>query len=119
MQPIGNLRFPGTPPTRNLARLLAKDTLKLQGGRYDCPFTHAELVRIGEVSATHGYRETFEAAGHEVTFFDAGHIPGSAHVLVDASTRDGQRERIAEKRAAIVTTAGMLENENSQVVAAS
>ena len=72
-----------TPPTRDLARLLAKDTIKLQGGRYDCPFTHAELARFGEVSETHGYRETFDAGGYEVTFFDAGHIPGSAHVLVD------------------------------------
>ncbi|MFC3478016.1 MBL fold metallo-hydrolase [Halobacterium litoreum] len=83
-----------TPPTRDLARLLAKDTLKIQraeqgrgaterGGRYDCPFTRTEVARLGEVSETHGYREPFEAAGYEVTFFDAGHIPGSAHVLVD------------------------------------
>ena len=85
-----------TPPTRDLTRLLAQDTLKLQGmapgdhhkwndrgGRYDCPFTHTEVARLGEVSETHGYGEPFDAAGHEVTFFDAGHIPGSAHVLVD------------------------------------
>jgi len=84
-----------TPPTRDLARLLADDTLKLQasergpgrpnerGGRYDCPFTRAEVARLGEVSQTHGYAEPFEAAGYEVTLFDAGHIPGSAHVLVD------------------------------------
>jgi putative mRNA 3-end processing factor len=88
-----------TPPTRDLTRLLAKDTLKLQGptpggpgqsergGRYDCPFTRAEVARLGEVSETHGYREPFEAAGYEVTFYDAGHIPGSAHVLVDSAGR--------------------------------
>ncbi len=72
-----------TPPTRELALTLARDTLKLHGGTYDCPFTEEEVRRVTEVSETHGYRETFEAAGHEVTFFDAGHIPGSAHVLVD------------------------------------
>ncbi|WP_336035447.1 MBL fold metallo-hydrolase [Halobacterium yunchengense] len=84
-----------TPPTRDLTRLLAKDTLKLQGasrgpgtgnargGRYDCPFTRAEVARLGEVSEPHGYGEPFDAAGYEVTLFDAGHIPGSAHVLVD------------------------------------
>jgi len=72
-----------TPPTRDLALALARDTLKLHGGTYDCPFTEAELARVTQVSETHGYRETFAAAGHEVTFFDAGHIPGSAHVLVD------------------------------------
>jgi putative mRNA 3-end processing factor len=72
-----------TPPTRELALTLARDTLKLHGGTYDCPFTEAELKRVTQVSETHGYRESFETAGHEVTFFDAGHIPGSAHVLVD------------------------------------
>ncbi len=72
-----------TPPTRDLARLLAEDTLKLHGGTYDCPFTRAELARLGQVSVTHGYGEPFEVAGYEVTFFDAGHIVGSAHVLID------------------------------------
>jgi len=72
-----------TPPTRELALTLARDTLKLHGGTYDCPFTEEEVRRVTQVSETHGYRETFEAAGHEVTFYNAGHIPGSAHVLVD------------------------------------
>ena len=73
-----------TPPTRDLARILARDTLKLRGGTYDCPFTEAELRRLGEVSHTHGYDEPFEPIpGYEVTFHDAGHVPGSAHVVVD------------------------------------
>ncbi len=73
-----------TPPTRDLARLLARDTLKLRGGTYDCPFTEAELRRLGEVSHTHGYDEPFSPLdGYEVTFHDAGHVPGSAHVVVD------------------------------------
>lgn len=72
-----------TPPTYELTLLLARDTLKLHGGSYDCPFTEEEIKRVTQVSETHGYRETFEAAGHEVTFYNAGHIPGSAHVLID------------------------------------
>jgi len=72
-----------TPPTRDLCRTLARDTLKLRGGTYDCPFTEMEIQRVSQVSQTHGYEEPFEAAGHEVTFYDAGHIPGSAHVLID------------------------------------
>ncbi|MFW6017262.1 MAG: MBL fold metallo-hydrolase [Halapricum sp.] len=72
-----------TPPTRELALTLARDTLKLHGGSYDCPFTETDIKRVTQVSETHGYRESFEAAGHEVTLFNAGHIPGSAHVLVD------------------------------------
>jgi len=72
-----------TPPTRELALTLARDTLKLHGGTMQCPFTENDVRRVTQVSETHGYHETFEAAGHEVTLFDAGHIPGSAHVLVD------------------------------------
>jgi putative mRNA 3-end processing factor len=72
-----------TPPTRELALTLARDTLKLQGGTYSCPFTETHVRRMTQVSEPHGYGETFEAAGYEVTFYDAGHIPGSAHVLVD------------------------------------
>jgi len=72
-----------TPPTAELARILARDTLKLHGGTMQCPFTEAHVARIGEVEHRHGYRESFAAAGHEITFYNAGHIPGSAHVVVD------------------------------------
>ena len=74
-----------TPPTRDLALTLARDTLKLHGGSPHCPFTENDVKRVTEVSETHGYRESFEAAGYEVTFYNAGHIPGSAHVFVDDS----------------------------------
>ncbi len=77
-----------TPPTRDLALVLARDTLKLHGNSHRCPFTEEHVARLTQVSETHGYRETFEAAGYEVTFFDAGHIPGSTHVYVsDGETR--------------------------------
>ncbi|WP_408956922.1 MBL fold metallo-hydrolase [Natrinema sp. 74] len=72
-----------TPPTYELTLTLARDTLKLHGGSYNCPFTETDLKRVTQVSKTHGYRESFEAAGYDVTFYNAGHIPGSAHVLVD------------------------------------
>lgn len=89
-----------TPPTRELALTLARDTLKLHGvsgsgahggsgrrsrhgGTYGCPFTETEVTRVRQVSETHEYGETFDAAGHEITFYNAGHIPGSGHVLVD------------------------------------
>ena len=71
------------PPTRALALTLAEDTLSLHGHTPQCPFTETHVRRVTQVSETHGYRETFEAAGYEITLFDAGHIPGSAHVLVD------------------------------------
>lgn len=77
-----------TPPTRDLTQVLGRDTLKLHGNTPQCRFTQTQLNRVNEVSVTHEYGEPFEAAGHEVTLFDAGHIPGSAHILVDdGSTR--------------------------------
>jgi len=72
-----------TPPTHELTRRLAEDTLKLHGQSPQCPFDREAVKRLGEAAVTHGYRESFQTAGYEVTLFDAGHIPGSAHVLVD------------------------------------
>ncbi|HKL30667.1 MAG TPA: MBL fold metallo-hydrolase, partial [Natrialbaceae archaeon] len=72
-----------TPPTYELAQALARDTLKLHGNSPMCPFTEEDVRRVTQVSETHDYGDPFEAAGHEVTLFDAGHIPGSAHVLID------------------------------------
>ncbi|MFC7323416.1 MBL fold metallo-hydrolase [Halorubrum rutilum] len=76
-----------TPPTADLTRTLARDTLKLHGNSPLCPFSEEHVARLGEVEERHAYGEPFvvEAGGtdYEVTLFDAGHIPGSAHVLVD------------------------------------
>ena len=78
-----------TPPTAELARTLARDTLKLHGNSPLCPFSAEHVARLGEAEARHGYEEPFDVAGgvdcggYEVTLFNAGHIPGSAHVLVD------------------------------------
>ncbi|WP_122088357.1 MBL fold metallo-hydrolase [Halalkalicoccus subterraneus] len=82
-----------TPPTRELATTLARDTLKLHGGSYRCPFTETDVARLTQVSRTHGYREPFEAAGFEVTLYNAGHIPGSAHVIVDEAGRSPASSR--------------------------
>ncbi|MDB2238201.1 MBL fold metallo-hydrolase [Halorubrum ezzemoulense] len=78
-----------TPPTGELARTLAEDTLKLHGNSPLCPFGAEHVARLGEVEVRHGYGDPFPVAGgidgggYEVTLFSAGHIPGSAHVLVD------------------------------------
>ncbi len=72
-----------TPLTYKLTEILARDTLKIHGGEYYCPFTEAEIKRLKDNSKIHGYNQSFNVLGHTITFFDAGHIPGSAHILVD------------------------------------
>ena len=78
-----------TPPTGDLTRTLAQDTLKLHGTSPLCPFSEEHVHRLGEVEHRHGYRDPFtvcggpDAGGYLVTLYNAGHIPGSAHVLVD------------------------------------
>lgn len=72
-----------TQPTRDLALRLARDTLKIHGHGVKVPFTAEAIRRVSEESEVHEYGDPFTAAGHEITFFDAGHIPGSAHVLID------------------------------------
>ncbi|MFC4990224.1 MBL fold metallo-hydrolase [Saliphagus infecundisoli] len=81
-----------TPPTADLCTVLARDTLELHGGSYACPFTEADVARLAQHSHTHGYGEPFEAAGYEITFYDAGHIPGSAHVLIDSAGRSPRED---------------------------
>lgn len=82
-----------TGPTEELSMTLARDTLKLHGGSYRCPFTETELARLTQVSETHAYDEPFEAAGYEITLYNAGHIPGSARVLVDEAGRSPASSR--------------------------
>jgi len=72
-----------TAPTREFALTLARDTLKLHGGTPRCPFTETDVRRLTQQSRVHDYGESFDAAGYEVTLFEAGHIPGSTHVVVD------------------------------------
>jgi putative mRNA 3-end processing factor len=57
-----------TPPTAELARVLARDTLKLHGNTPQLPFHEQELKRLTEVSTRHDYREPFEAANQRGGF---------------------------------------------------
>lgn len=71
----------GTPPTRELTRTLGEDTLKLGTRR----FQREDLMRLSQAWEDRGYGEPFSpgTTDYEVSLHDAGHIPGSASVLVE------------------------------------
>jgi len=71
----------GTPVTRELARTLGEDTLKLGTRR----FGREDLMRLSQAWEDRGYGATFSpgTTDYDVTLHGAGHIPGSASVVVD------------------------------------
>ncbi len=80
----------GTPPTRELSRRLGEDSLKLGTRR----FQREDLLRLSQAWEDTGYEETFVPGitDYEVTLTDAGHIPGSASVLVEGGDQDGEAD---------------------------
>ncbi len=76
-----------TPATRDLSTILLRDMYTISGGRLPYDRSDIKLVRKRSTSAL--YEETFPIGEHfEMTFFNAGHIPGSAMVSVRV---DGKR----------------------------
>lgn len=78
----------GTPPTRELARTLCEDSLKLGTRR----FQREDLMRLSQAWEDRGYAERFVpgTTDKEVSLHHAGHIPGSASVLVSGKGKDKQ-----------------------------
>ncbi len=68
-----------TPATRDLTMLLLRDMYKISGGRV--PFTNNDIARVRRQCQSTAYEETIPLGRKfEMTFFNAGHIPGSAMV---------------------------------------
>lgn len=78
-----------TPCTRDLSEMLLLDSLKInmqeiggiEGGVL--PFTKDDIKRTIRNFRVVQYRRKFHSGGATVTFFDGGHIPGSAMTHVD------------------------------------
>jgi len=68
--------------TLELAQLLIKDFIHLSG--YYLPFEYLELKCMMENSVFTGYRERRTVGDINFQLIDAGHIPGSAQVLLEA-----------------------------------
>lgn len=71
-----------TPMTFKVGDLLLRDFLKLAG--YYLPYEALEVEEIVRKGVNVGYGETVRIKDAEISFIDAGHIPGSFQVLINA-----------------------------------
>ena len=75
-----------TPPTAELAKLLIEDFIKISG--FNLPFEYIDLVSMFKRTHYANLYEVFKIGEFSVQFLDAGHIPGSASMILEA---DGKR----------------------------
>jgi putative mRNA 3-end processing factor len=80
-----NVKMHSTPVTAELSNLLIQDFLKISGPYL--PFEFLDLMAMNNNTVNHGYMESFKVKDFTVTFYDAGHIPGSAIVAVEAGSK--------------------------------
>ncbi len=78
----GKMKLHATPVTSELSQLLIQDFIKISG-QY-LPFEFLDLMAMNSNTVNHGYMEPFQIGDFTVSFYDAGHIPGSAVVAVEA-----------------------------------
>jgi putative mRNA 3-end processing factor len=81
----GKMKLHATPVTSELSNLLIQDFIKISG-QY-LPFEFLDLMAMNSNTVNHGYMEPFEVGDFTVTLYDAGHIPGSAVVAVEAGSK--------------------------------
>ena len=73
----------GTPPTFDLTNILISDFIHLSG--YYLPFEYNELDSMMKNCIHLNYREERAVGDIHFQLLDAGHIPGSAQVLIEAN----------------------------------
>lgn len=75
-----------TEPTVDLVQILWKDHLKIEGNNH---YSHGEIERANRNTIAHEYNKVFRVSeGITAQFLDAGHVLGSAAILLDW---DGQK----------------------------
>jgi putative mRNA 3-end processing factor len=72
----------GLEPTFALTEILVRDMIKLSG--YYLPYEFMDLETMMEHAVNVPYRHPFEVGNGTVTLLNAGHIPGSSQVLIEA-----------------------------------
>ena len=76
----------GIEPTFKLTKVLVRDMIKLSG--YYLPFEYIDLENKMNQVVPVDYRSTFKIEDADVTLINAGHIPGSAQIIIES---DGKR----------------------------
>lgn len=72
-----------TPPTFDLAHMLAKDTLKIAEREGEMPaYDSIELTKFAHNTKKIDTGIPFHTHGYDAQFFDAGHIPGAASIYL-------------------------------------
>ncbi|MDG6926173.1 MAG: MBL fold metallo-hydrolase [Nitrososphaerota archaeon] len=79
------VKMHSTPVTQELSNLLINDFIKISGPYL--PFEYLDLLAMNKSTLLHGYRETFQVGGMTINFYDAGHIPGSCIISVEAGSK--------------------------------
>lgn len=78
----GETSIYASPMTFRVADILLRDFLKLAG--YYLPYEVLEVQELIRRGIEVGYGETIRVKDAEISFLDAGHIPGSMQVLINA-----------------------------------
>ncbi|MDG6921455.1 MAG: MBL fold metallo-hydrolase, partial [Nitrososphaerota archaeon] len=81
----GSMKLHATPITSELANLLIQDFIKISG-QY-LPFEFLDLMAMNSNTVHHGYMEPFQVGDFTIQLYDAGHIPGSAIISVEAGNK--------------------------------
>lgn len=69
-------------PTFEFTRLLIKDFIHISG--YFLPYEYVDLEAMMENCIALPYKKEFDVAGAKVKLLNAGHIPGSCQILLEA-----------------------------------
>jgi len=73
----------GIEPTFKLTKVLIRDMIKLSG--YYLPFEYIDLESMLEHVISVEYHSAFKVGDLNVTMVNAGHIPGSAQIVVESN----------------------------------